>query len=159
MPPASVPASALPASVLAPPSSGAPASALPASSFGAPASLLGEREVGEKALEVRATDAEARSAGVNEALAEANARVASLTDALEAAARKKYKGEELRARFNPETGDFDLIFGAARMNLKVVEIPVTYASRSYGSTQISRFRHGLLLLRMVLFAFRKLKAF
>jgi hypothetical protein len=45
------------------------------------------------------------------------------------------------------------------LNLKVVEIPVTYASRTYGSTQISRFRHGWLLVRMVLFAFRKLKAF
>jgi glycosyltransferase involved in cell wall biosynthesis len=56
-------------------------------------------------------------------------------------------------------GDFDLIFGAAKQNLKVVEIPVAYASRKYGESQISRFRHGLLLLRMVVFAFRKLKAF
>lgn len=56
-------------------------------------------------------------------------------------------------------GDFDLIFGAAKMNLKVVEVPIAYASRTYGETQISRFRHGWLLLRMVVFAFRKLKAF
>lgn len=56
-------------------------------------------------------------------------------------------------------GDFDLIFGASKLNLKVVEIPVRYASRTYGETQISRFRHGWLLLRMVVFAFRKLKAF
>lgn len=56
-------------------------------------------------------------------------------------------------------GDFDLIFGASKLNLKVVEIPVRYANRTYGETQISRFRHGLLLLRMVVFAFRKLKAF
>ena len=55
-------------------------------------------------------------------------------------------------------GDFDLIFGAAKLNLKVVEIPIRYASREYGSTQISRFRHGILLLRMVIFAWRKLKA-
>jgi len=55
-------------------------------------------------------------------------------------------------------GDFDLIFGAAKLNLKIVEIPVRYRNRNYGSTQISRFRHGYLLLRMVLFAFRKLKA-
>jgi len=52
-----------------------------------------------------------------------------------------------------------VIFGAAKLNLKVVEVPVAYASRKYGSTQISRFRHGVLLLRMVVFAFRKLKAF
>lgn len=56
-------------------------------------------------------------------------------------------------------GDFDLIFGAAKLSLKVVEIPITYAGRTYGETQISRFRHGWLLLRMVAFAFRKLKAF
>ena len=56
-------------------------------------------------------------------------------------------------------GDFDLIFGAAKLNLRMVEVPVRYAARDYGTTQISRFRHGWLLLRMVLFAFRKLKAF
>jgi SAM-dependent methyltransferase len=55
-------------------------------------------------------------------------------------------------------GDFDLIFGAAKLNLKVVEVPIRYASRVYGETQISRFRHGLMLLRMVLFAFLKIKA-
>jgi glycosyltransferase involved in cell wall biosynthesis len=56
-------------------------------------------------------------------------------------------------------GDFELIFGASKLNLKVVEIPVRYASRVYGETQISRFSHGLLLLRMVVFAYRKFKAF
>lgn len=56
-------------------------------------------------------------------------------------------------------GDFDLIFGAAKLNLKIVEIPVRYADRSYGETQISRFTHGWLLARMVVFAWKKLKAF
>lgn len=55
-------------------------------------------------------------------------------------------------------GDFDLIFGAAKLNLKIAEVPVRYAARSYGETQISRFRDGWQLLRMVVFAFRKLKA-
>ena len=55
-------------------------------------------------------------------------------------------------------GDFDLIFGAAKLNLKIVEVPVRYAGRIYGETQISRFRHGWLLLRMVGFAYMKLKA-
>lgn len=68
-------------------------------------------------------------------------------------ANRNYFGD-----FDP-FGDFDLIFGASKLNLKVVEIPIAYASRSYGETQISRFRHGLLLVRMVVFAFRKLKAF
>ena len=55
-------------------------------------------------------------------------------------------------------GDFDLIFGASKLNLKFLEIPVRYGSRKYGTTQISRFRHGLLLLKMAAMAYRKLKA-
>jgi hypothetical protein len=55
-------------------------------------------------------------------------------------------------------GDFDLILGAARQNLKIIEIPIHYVARTYGSTQISRFSDGFMLLRMVLFAFKKLKA-
>ena len=54
-------------------------------------------------------------------------------------------------------GDFDLIFGATKLNLKIVEVPVRYKRRSYGMTQISRFRHGLLLVKMVIFAYKKLK--
>lgn len=56
-------------------------------------------------------------------------------------------------------GDFDLIFGAAKLNLKITEIIIRYRDREYGSTQISRFTHGLLLIRMTLFAARKLKFF
>ena len=66
-------------------------------------------------------------------------------------ANRSYFGE-----FDP-FGDFDLIFGATKLNLKVVEVPIRYASRKYGETQISRFRHGWLLLKMVLFAYKKLK--
>jgi SAM-dependent methyltransferase len=55
-------------------------------------------------------------------------------------------------------GDFDLIFGASKLNLKIVEVPIRYANRTYGETQISRFRHGLMLLRMVVFAFLRIKA-
>jgi glycosyltransferase involved in cell wall biosynthesis len=56
-------------------------------------------------------------------------------------------------------GDYDLIFGASKQNLKVAEIPIRYASRSYGESQISRISHGWLLVKMVGFAYRKLKAF
>jgi len=56
-------------------------------------------------------------------------------------------------------GDFDLLFGAAKLNLKIVEVNVRYKDRQYGSTQISRFRHGVLLIRMTLFASKKLKFF
>ncbi|BAN36690.1 putative Glycosyl transferase, family 2; putative Dolichyl-phosphate beta-D-mannosyltransferase [Sulfuricella denitrificans skB26] len=80
-------------------------------------------------------------------------KVLSKKHYLKIAENRKYFGE-----FDP-FGDFDLIFGAAKLNLKVVEIPITYANRKYGETQISRFEHGWLLLKMVIFAFRKLKAF
>jgi len=66
-------------------------------------------------------------------------------------ANRSYFGD-----FDP-FGDFDLIFGATKLNLKVVEVPIRYAAREYGETQISRFRHGWLLLKMVLFAYKKLK--
>ena len=55
-------------------------------------------------------------------------------------------------------GDFDLIFGASKLGLKAVEIPIRYGNRAYGETQISRFRHGFMLLRMVAFAFMRIKA-
>jgi SAM-dependent methyltransferase len=67
------------------------------------------------------------------------------------------RGRSYFGNFDP-FGDFDLIFGASKLGLKVVEIPIRYASRSYGETQISRFRHGLLLLRMVFFAYLRIKA-
>ncbi|HKC04973.1 MAG TPA: glycosyltransferase [Patescibacteria group bacterium] len=54
-------------------------------------------------------------------------------------------------------GDFNLIFGAIRNNLKVIEIPVRYKERVYGSTNINRFKHGLLLFKMVFRAFREFK--
>jgi hypothetical protein len=55
-------------------------------------------------------------------------------------------------------GDFDLIFGAAKLNLRCIEVPVRYRSRTYGTTNISRFSHGALLLRMVMFALLRIKA-
>lgn len=67
------------------------------------------------------------------------------------------EGRSYFGDFDP-FGDFDLIFGASKLNLKISEIPVRYAARTYGDTQISRFRHGLLLLRMTVIAYRRLKA-
>ena len=64
---------------------------------------------------------------------------------------RKYFGD-----FDP-FGDFDLLFGAAKLNLKIIEIPIHYHERTYGSTQIRRFRHGWLLLRMTLLAMNKIK--
>jgi hypothetical protein len=68
------------------------------------------------------------------------------------AAGRAYFGD-----FDP-FGDFDLILGAAKLNLKLVELPIRYHARTYGEPQISRFRDGWLLLRMSVFAWRKLKA-
>lgn len=64
---------------------------------------------------------------------------------------RKYFGE-----FDP-FGDFDLLFGAHKLNLKIVEVPIRYRERTYGTTNISRFKHGVILLRMCAFASRKCK--
>ena len=67
------------------------------------------------------------------------------------AANRGYFGE-----FDP-FGDFDLLFGADKLNLKIVDIPIRYRGRTCGKTKIRRWKHGWLLLRMALFADRKLK--
>jgi ubiquinone/menaquinone biosynthesis C-methylase UbiE len=64
---------------------------------------------------------------------------------------QKYFGD-----FDP-FGDFNLIFGAYKLNLCIVELPVHYRERTYGKSNISRFRHGFILLRMCFFAARKIK--
>lgn len=73
------------------------------------------------------------------------------TDYIKLTKNRKYFGE-----FDP-FGDFDLLFGAHKLNLKIVEVPIRYRERTYGSTNISRFKHGLILLRMCAFASRKCK--
>ena len=67
------------------------------------------------------------------------------------AANRSYFGD-----FDP-FGDFDLIFGAAKQNLRIVDLPIRYRERTYGSTNISRWKHGILLMRMVAFAARRIK--
>lgn len=67
------------------------------------------------------------------------------------AANRSYFGD-----FDP-FGDFDLIFGAARLNLKLVDLPIRYRERTYGETNIQRWSHGWLLLRMVVYAMRRIK--
>lgn len=67
------------------------------------------------------------------------------------ARNRKYFGE-----FDP-FGDFDLLFGAAKLNLRMIDLPIRYHARTYGQSNIRRWRHGWLLLRMVLFAARRLK--
>lgn len=66
------------------------------------------------------------------------------------------EGREYFGDFDP-FGDFDLLLGAARLNMKIVDLPVRYQPRTYGETNISRWRHGLLLLRMTGFAFWKFR--
>ena len=67
------------------------------------------------------------------------------------AANRAFFGE-----FDP-FGDFDLLFGAARLNLKIRDIPIRYRERTYGEIKIARFRHGLILMRMTVFGAMKLK--
>ena len=73
------------------------------------------------------------------------------SDYLRLAAGRSYFGE-----FDP-FGDFDLLFGAGKLGLRITEIPIRYRERTYGSTNIRRWHHGTLLLRMVVVAARKLK--
>jgi SAM-dependent methyltransferase len=73
------------------------------------------------------------------------------TDYIKLTKNRKYFGD-----FDP-FGDFDLLFGAHKLNLKIVEVPIRYRERTYGSTNISRFKHGVILLRMCAFASRKCK--
>lgn len=66
-------------------------------------------------------------------------------------ANRKFFGE-----FDP-FGDYDLLFGAYKLNLKIIDLPIRYRERTYGDTNISRFRHGFLLLRMCWYAAGKIK--
>jgi SAM-dependent methyltransferase len=66
------------------------------------------------------------------------------------------KNREYFGDFDP-FGDFDLLFGAAKLNMKILELPIRYRRRTYGTTNIHRWSHGWLLLKMVLFASRRIK--
>lgn len=72
-------------------------------------------------------------------------------DYLKLVANRHYFGN-----FDP-FGDFDLLFGAFKLNLKIIDMPIRYQERVYGDTNISRFKHGLLLLKMWWFALFKIK--
>ena len=67
------------------------------------------------------------------------------------AANRAYFGD-----FDP-FGDFDLLFGAAKLSLKIVDLPIRYRERTYGTTNIQRWRHGWLLLKMCVFAAGRIK--
>jgi hypothetical protein len=66
------------------------------------------------------------------------------------------RGPSFFGDFDP-FGDFDLLFGTAKLNLKIREVPIRYRNREYGEIKISRFKHGLLLLRMFALGFRRFK--
>jgi ubiquinone/menaquinone biosynthesis C-methylase UbiE len=72
-------------------------------------------------------------------------------DYLRIVANRSYFGD-----FDP-FGDFDLLFGAAKLNLHIVEVPVRYQSRTYGSSNIAHVREGLILIKMCLYAAQKIK--
>lgn len=78
-------------------------------------------------------------------------KVVSRKDYEVIAANRAYFGE-----IDP-FGDFDLIFGAAKYNLKIVDLPIRYRERVYGDTNIQRWRHGVILLKMVVLAMRRIK--
>jgi glycosyltransferase involved in cell wall biosynthesis len=65
-------------------------------------------------------------------------------------------GRKFFGDFDP-FGDFDLLFGAAKLNMKIIGLPIRYQARSYGDTNIHRWIHGIVLFRMMLFAAKKIK--
>jgi len=67
------------------------------------------------------------------------------------AANRSYFGD-----FDP-FGDFDLLFGAAKLNLKIIDLPIRYGERTYGETNIERWKHGWMLLQMLFVGARRLK--
>jgi trans-aconitate methyltransferase len=72
-------------------------------------------------------------------------------DYIKLAANRSFFGD-----FDP-FGDFDLLFGAYKLNLKIIDLPIRYKERTYGETNISRFKHGFILLKMCWFAAFKIK--
>jgi SAM-dependent methyltransferase len=78
-------------------------------------------------------------------------KVLSQADYRKIAENRSYFGD-----FDP-FGDFDLLFGASKLNLKIQDVPIRYKERVYGQTNIHRWKHGWLLLEMVIFAASKLK--
>ena len=70
--------------------------------------------------------------------------------------RKIEENRDYFGEFDP-FGDFDLLFGAAKLNLQITEMPIRYRERTYGSTNIHRWKHGWLLLKMAVFAARLIK--
>jgi len=67
------------------------------------------------------------------------------------AANRKYFGD-----FDP-FGDYDLLFDGAKLGLIIVDLPIRYRKRTYGQTNIQRWKHGWLLLRMVFYAAWRIK--
>lgn len=78
-------------------------------------------------------------------------KVISREHYLELEANRSFFGE-----FDP-FGDFDLLFGASRMGLKIVEVPINYRERKYGTTKIARWRHGAILCAMLLFGAHRIR--
>ena len=78
-------------------------------------------------------------------------KVLRRTDYETIVANRAYFGD-----FDP-FGDFDLLFGASRLNLRIADIPIRYRERTYGTTNIQRWKHGWLLLCMLVFAARKIR--
>lgn len=74
--------------------------------------------------------------------------------------RTDYERAMIRVRemgdFDP-FGDFNLLFGSSRIDLKIRDVPVRYRDRTYGDTNISRFKHGLILLKMSWFGLWNLR--
>ncbi len=55
-------------------------------------------------------------------------------------------------------GDYELIFGAAKNHLKIIDLPVHYMERTYGETKMTnRFKNGWIMLKMSFASLLKIK--
>ena len=66
------------------------------------------------------------------------------------------QGRSYFGDFDP-FGDFDLLFGASKLNLKIVDLPVRYHERIYGESNIAHVKEGWILAKMCLIAAKKLR--
>jgi SAM-dependent methyltransferase len=69
---------------------------------------------------------------------------------------ERIRAQRAQFREHDPFGDFDLLLGSSLLGLRIVNVPVRYAARVYGETNIHRFRQGWLLVRLAFAGFRRI---
>lgn len=80
----------------------------------------------------------------------------TLTDTL-CGTKALYRSDYKRMQWGIDRwGDFDLLFGAAKMGSKIMEVPVHYLTRQSGESKMKSLKHGIHLLIACVKGFRQL---